>query len=122
MSATILLGDDSYIMLTAVGLMLNRAGLTVVKTASAEEALTKLHQGDEPDLIITDVNMGGMNGIDLIRNARKLHSMRLTPILMLAAESAQERRNEAKSAGATGWIVKPVHVGPLMEVVRRVLN
>jgi two-component system chemotaxis response regulator CheY len=121
MAATILLVDDSPIILMAIGDILSKAGFAVVKAASGEEALTKLQTGDKPDLMITDLNMGAMNGIDLIRDARKLPSMRVTPILLLTAESEQDSRNEAKSAGANGWIVKPVNAAALMQVVREVL-
>jgi two-component system chemotaxis response regulator CheY len=117
----ILLVDDSPIILMAIGDILSKAGFAVVKAASGEEALTKLQTGDKPDLMITDLNMGAMNGIDLIRDARKLPSMRVTPILLLTAESEQDSRNEAKSAGANGWIVKPVNAAALMQVVREVL-
>jgi two-component system chemotaxis response regulator CheY len=122
MAATILLVDDSRTILMAVGLVLSRTGLTIVKTGSGEEALTKLQKVDQPDLMITDLNMAVMNGIDLIRNARKLPSMRSTPILICSAESGQYIRNEAKSAGASGWIVKPVHPDALLQVVRQVLQ
>jgi two-component system chemotaxis response regulator CheY len=117
MAATILLVDDSPIILMAIGDILSKTGATVVRATSGEEALTKLQKGDKLDLMITDLNMGAMNGIDLIRNARKLPSMRVTPILLLTAESERRSRKEAKSAGANGWIVKPVNADALMQVV-----
>jgi two-component system chemotaxis response regulator CheY len=120
MAATILLVDDSPIILMAIGDILRKTGATVVQATSGEEALTKLQKGDKLDLMITDLNMGGMNGIDLIRNARKLPSMRVTPILLLTAESERRSRNEAKSAGANGWIVKPVNAAALMQGVRQI--
>jgi two-component system chemotaxis response regulator CheY len=121
MAETILLVDDSRVLLMAIDGMLSKAGHKVVKATSAEEALAKLQKGDTPDLIITDLNMGDMNGIELTRNARKLPGTQFTPILLLTAESAQDRRKEARSAGATGWIVKPVNAGALMQVVSQVL-
>jgi two-component system chemotaxis response regulator CheY len=121
MAKTILLVDDSRVILMAIEGMLRRDGHKVVKAESAEEALTKLQTGATPNLIITDLNMGAMSGIDLIRGARKLPGMRSTPILLLSAESKREHRDEARSAGATGWIVKPVDVGALMGVVNQVL-
>jgi two-component system chemotaxis response regulator CheY len=121
MAATVLVVDDSPTMLMSIEGILTKAGLGVIKAASGEEALAKLQKGDKPNLMITDLNMGAMNGIELIRSARKLPAMRFTPILMLTTESQQDKRNEAKSAGATGWIVKPVDGVALLNVVRQVL-
>ena len=121
MAETILLVDDSPIILMAIGDILSKAGFSVVKATSGEEALTKLQEGGKPSLMIADLHMGAMNGIELIGNARKLPSMRTTPILMLTADSEQDDRNEARLAGANGWIVKPVDVSALMQVVRQFL-
>lgn len=122
MAATVLLVDDSLTILMAIGCLLKNAGLAVVTATSGEEALLKMQKGARPDLMITDLNMGAMDGIDLIRNTRKLPGMRFTPILMLSAESRQAYRNEAKSAGADGWIVKPVDVGALKQVVHKLIS
>jgi two-component system chemotaxis response regulator CheY len=121
MAATILIVDDSPTMLMSIEGILTKAGIAVIKAASGEEALAKLQKGDKPNLMITDLNMGAMNGIELIRNARKLPALRFTPILMLTTESQQDRRNDAKAAGATGWIVKPVNPENLLKVVRQLV-
>jgi two-component system chemotaxis response regulator CheY len=72
-------------------------------------------------MVITDLNMGALNGIELIRSLRKMVDFRFMPMLMLTTESQQDKRNEARSAGATGWIVKPVEAVALMQVVRQLL-
>jgi two-component system chemotaxis response regulator CheY len=113
--------DDSPTMLMSIEGILTRAGIAVIKAASGEEALTKLQKGDKPNLLITDLNMGAMDGIELIRSARKLATLRFTPILMLTTESQQDKRNDAKAAGATGWIVKPVDPENLLKVVRQLV-
>jgi two-component system chemotaxis response regulator CheY len=117
MAGTVLIVDDSPTMLLSIDGILSRAGLQVEKATSGEEALGKLKSGLKPRLVITDLNMGAMNGIELIRSARKIPGMQFTPILMLTTESQQDRRNEAKSAGATGWIVKPVDGASLIKLV-----
>ncbi|MDR3496562.1 MAG: response regulator [Ancalomicrobiaceae bacterium] len=117
MAATILIVDDSATMLMSIEGVLSKAGLTVVKAASGEEALAKLKSGSKPNLMITDLNMGAMNGIELIRNTRKVAGMQFMPILMLTTESQQDKRNDARSAGATGWIVKPVDGATLLKVI-----
>ncbi|WP_444453070.1 response regulator [Rhodobacter capsulatus] len=118
---TIYLVDDSPTMLMSMETALTRAGYAVAKASSAEAALQGLAGGTRPNLMITDLHMGGMNGIDLIREVRKTPAGRFMPILMLTTESAQSRKEEAKSAGATGWIVKPVDPDALVNVVRQVL-
>ena len=72
-------------------------------------------------MVITDLNMGELNGIELIRTLRKQAPFRFLPILLLTTESQQDKRNEARSAGATGWIVKPVVPADLLQMVKRVL-
>ena len=82
-------------------------------------ALGKLRTGYKPDLIITDINMPRLDGIGLIREARRL--LRFTPILALTTESQQLKRDEAKKNGATGWLVKPVGGSELVKVIKQVL-
>ena len=118
---TILLVDDSPTMLMSMEATLTRAGYGVIKAASGEAALQGMAGGNRPNLMITDLHMGGMSGLDLIREVRKSPAGRFMPILMLTTESAQSRKDEAKAAGATGWIVKPVEPEALLGVVRQIL-
>lgn len=118
---TVMIVDDSATMLMSVSDVLNRYGFKPEKASSGEDAMKKLKSGASVDLIITDYHMPGMNGIDLIREARKLPAHRFTPILMLTTESQQEKRDEAKKAGATGWLVKPVDPPTLKSVLERLL-
>ncbi|MBB4196857.1 two-component system sensor histidine kinase/response regulator [Rhodoblastus sphagnicola] len=117
MSAIALIVDDSPTMLMSIGGMLTKMGLKVEQAASGEEALGKLRSGLKPRLMITDLNMGKMNGIELIREARKAPGMTFIPILMLTTESEQAKRQEARLAGATGWLVKPVNPASLTKLV-----
>jgi two-component system chemotaxis response regulator CheY len=114
--------DDSQTMLMSMEGILSRAGLDVSKASNAEEALIALKDGhDRPDIIITDLNMNAMNGIQLIREIRKLPGCQFMPILMLTTESQQAKRDEAKSAGATGWMVKPVEAQSMVQIVRQLV-
>jgi two-component system, chemotaxis family, chemotaxis protein CheY len=80
-----------------------------------------LKGGLKPDLLITDFHMGAMNGIELVREVRKMPSVRFIPVLMVTTESQQQKRAEAKAAGATGWLVKPVQPDALLQVIKQVL-
>ncbi|MBN2232890.1 MAG: response regulator [Deltaproteobacteria bacterium] len=119
MSKTIFVVDDSAVMLASVKQNLELAGFRVETAGDGQEAFSKLQGGFKPDLIITDINMPKMNGIELIRNTRSL--LRFTPILALTTESQTTKRDEAKKLGATGWLVKPVGGNDLIKVVKQVL-
>jgi two-component system, chemotaxis family, chemotaxis protein CheY len=119
----IFLIDDSPTILMSMTDMLVKAGYKVEKASSGGEALARLSGGGLAalSLMITDYHMPGMTGVELIRQVRKLPSFRFTPILVLTTESQQDKRNEAKSAGATGWLVKPVPADKLLQVIKQVV-
>jgi two-component system chemotaxis response regulator CheY len=116
----VLLVDDSPTMLASLTAILTRAGIKVEKAASAEEALAKLRSGPALRVMITDYHMPGMNGVDLTLAVRKLPAYRFLPILLLTTESEQSRRSQARAAGATGWLVKPVAPEKLLDVLQQV--
>ena len=95
---TIFLVDDSATILLSISSILGKAGYTVEKAANAEDALKKFKAGVKINLLITDLNMPGMNGIELIREVRKLPAYKFVPILFLTTESQQSKKVEAKAA------------------------
>ncbi|WP_165678121.1 response regulator [Metapseudomonas otitidis] len=119
MAKTILIVDDSSTMLMSVRQTLELAGYAVETARDGVEAMGRLKTGLRPDLMITDINMPNMNGLELIRNARTV--LRFTPILTLTTESDASKRDEAKRLGATGWLVKPVAGADLLKVVKQVV-
>ena len=119
---TIMLVDDSATILLSISNILGKAGYGVEKAGNAAEGLAKLNAGAKIDLLITDLNMPGMNGIDFIKEVRKLPSYKFMPILFLTTESQQAKRAEAKAAGASGWLVKPATADELLSTVKLVLR
>ena len=119
---TIMLVDDSATVLLSISGILTKAGFKVVTANSAEDGQKKLATGTKPDLLITDLNMPGMNGIELIKEVRKLPNYRFMPILFLTTESQQTKRAEAKAAGASGWLVKPATAESLLNTIKLVLR
>ena len=117
---TIFLVDDSATILLSISGILSKAGYGVEKAPSALDALKKFQAGVKVDLLITDLNMPGMNGIEFIREVRKLPNYRFMPILFLTTESQQSKKLEAKAAGATGWIVKPFDPERLVAAIHAV--
>ncbi|MBD8678949.1 response regulator [Sphingomonas sp. CFBP 13720] len=121
MSASILIVDDSPSMLMSIGITLGATSLTIHKAESGEAALARLQEGLKPAMMLTDLNMGAMSGIDLVKEARKLPGYAFMPIVLLTTESSQDMRNLAKSAGATGWLTKPVETEALLRIVRKLV-
>ncbi len=120
MSKTILSADDSASMRQMISFTLQRAGFAVVEAVDGQDALNKL-SANTFDLLITDLNMPVMDGLELIRRTRALPQYKFKPILMLTTESQTEKKQEGKAAGATGWIVKPFTQDQLVAVVKKVL-
>lgn len=119
---SILCVDDSTTVLLSLSAILTKAGYGAEKATSAEDALSRLKANYKPDLIITDLNMPGRNGIEFIKEVRQLPAMRFVPILFLTTESQQSKRAEAKAAGASGWLVKPVNGDDLLNTIKLVLR
>jgi two-component system chemotaxis response regulator CheY len=118
---SLLIVDDSQTMLMSMEAILTEAGYTVRKALDGTDAVEELRSGFKFDLMITDLNMPQMDGITLIRETRTIPTRRFMPILLLTTESQSERRAEAKAAGASGWLVKPIGAPDLIAVLKQVL-
>jgi two-component system chemotaxis response regulator CheY len=121
MAKTILIVDDSTTMLMSLRNSLEIGGFKVLAASDGQLALDQLKAGAKPDLIITDINMPNMGGIEFIGKARAVTGFRFTPILVLTTESQQAKRDDAKKLGATGWLVKPVSGADLTKIIKQVL-
>ncbi len=121
MPQTVLIVDDSITMRDMVAMTLANAGFQVEQAGDGQEAVGKLMNGSTPDLVVTDLNMPGIDGITLIREIRKMPALKFTPILMLTTESSDDKKAEGRAAGATGWIVKPFNPEQFLKVLKKVL-
>jgi two-component system chemotaxis response regulator CheY len=121
MKKRILAVDDSPSVRQMVKLSLSGAGYDIVEAGDGAEGLSKA-RASTLDLVVTDLNMPVMNGLGLIRELRKLPAYRGVPILFLTTESDPEMKQQAKAAGATGWITKPFQQDQLVAIVRKVLG
>lgn len=119
MSKTVLTVDDSRVMREMLLNVLRGAGFNVVQAEDGVAGLEVL-PGAAPDVIITDINMPRMDGYGFINGVRSDARYRGVPILVLSTESAPEKKQRARAAGATGWIVKPFKSEALIEAIRRV--
>jgi two-component system, chemotaxis family, chemotaxis protein CheY len=118
---TVLTIDDSASMRQMVKLTLSGAGYRVLEAEDGPKGLAAA-RGNGIDLVLTDLNMPGMDGLSVIRELRKLATYTGVPIILLTTESDAARKQEAKAAGATGWITKPFQPDQLIAVAKKVMG
>ena len=121
MSKTIITVDDSASVRQMVSFTLREAGYQVIEAVDGKDALSKLN-GSSVNMVLTDLNMPNMDGLELIRQVRANPVCRFIPVVMLTTESQTEKKQQGKAAGATGWIVKPFKPEQLLAVVKKVLG
>jgi two-component system chemotaxis response regulator CheY len=122
MAQTILIVDDSESIREVVSFTLENAGYNVLVGIDGKDALKFLDGKTEIDLLITDLYMPNMNGIELIKAVRDHDYYKRIPILFLTTESQRDKKMEAKDAGATGWIIKPFVPAKLLSALNKVLR
>jgi len=120
MSKLIMTADDSASVRQMVSFTLKKEGYDVLEAIDGKDALTKMNGSVK--MLITDLNMPNMDGITLIKQVRSNPAYKFIPIIMLTTESQDTKKQEGKSAGATGWIVKPFKPEQLVSVVKKVLR
>jgi two-component system chemotaxis response regulator CheY len=118
MAQTVLIVDDSKTMRDMVAFTLTGAGFEVVQASDGKEAVGKLSNGSRPVLLVTDLNVPEMDGLTLIKEVRKMPTLKFTPIFVLTTESSDEMKAAGKAACATGWIVKPFRPDQFFELGR----
>jgi len=118
---TIMIVDDSATVRQMASFTLEMAEHEVVVATDGRDALSKLDE-TRVHLMITDLIMPEMDGIELIRSVRAGRDHKFIPIIMLTTETRSSKKREGKAAGATGWMVKPFKPKQLLTVVKRVLG
>jgi two-component system chemotaxis response regulator CheY len=121
MDKTFLVVDDSASMRQLISFAIQDAGYGVILAENGKDALDKLG-GAAIDMVITDLNMPDMDGIELITQLRSRPAHKFTPIVMLTTEAQDEKKKLGKAAGASGWIVKPFSPEQLMNVVKKFIK
>jgi len=121
MAKLIMTADDSASVRQMVVFTLKQNGYDAVEAVDGRDALNKLNT-QKVDMLVTDLNMPNMDGIGLIKGVRSGTLNKFIPIIMLTTESNDTKKAEGKSAGATGWIVKPFKPEQLIAVIKKVLG
>lgn len=122
MSKTILIVDDAASMRGLVGMTLKSKGYNVIEASDGKNALEKLKAAQKVDLIVTDLNMPNMDGIQLIKTLKTDPKFKFVPIVMLTTESQEAKKEEGRKAGAKAWIVKPFKPDVLVDVVKKIIG
>ncbi len=120
MAKRILTIDDSKTIRDMLLLTLNEAGFEVLQAVDGQDGLDMLDREQRVDVVVTDINMPRMDGYEVIRQMRKNAAYKATPILVLTTESEAAKRNIAREAGATGWMVKPFDPDRLVATINKV--
>jgi len=118
MSKTIMVVDDSSSIRQVISIALKSAGYEVIEACDGKDALSKL-TGQKIHLIVSDVNMPNLDGIGLVKEVKQHPQYKFTPIMMLTTESGESKKQEGKSAGAKGWLVKPFQPTALLSAVAK---
>lgn len=117
----ILILDDSATMIMNLSGILTKAGYEVETAGNGKEGIDKLSGGLKPAVILTDLNMPEMDGIQFIKEARKAAATKFTPIIVLSGDADGRKRDDARSAGASGWLAKPPQPNQLLYVVKQLV-
>lgn len=121
--ATVMFVDDSETALASTRIATQGMPIQIAQYISAVDALAQIQAGTvRPDLIITDLNMPGMNGLEFLASLRQIEITKKTPVLMLTTETKDELKQQGKALGLTGWIVKPFNPDQLKMAINRVLR
>jgi two-component system chemotaxis response regulator CheY len=117
MAKTILVVDDSGTVRQQVSMALKQAGFAIVEAADGQEAIAAL-QANRIDMVVCDVNMPVLNGLEMVERVKRQPEHKALPILMLTTEGQPSMIKRAKEAGAVGWIVKPFDANQLVQTAR----
>jgi two-component system chemotaxis response regulator CheY len=118
MAKTILVVDDSGTVRQQVSMALKQAGFAIVEAADGQEALAAIESNRAIDMVVCDVNMPVLNGLEMVEKVKKNPEHKALPILMLTTEGQPSMIRRAKEAGAVGWIVKPFDANQLVQTAK----
>lgn len=117
----VLIVDNSATIRDHVSLVLKQAGFAVVEASDGAEGASLLDTDDDIGLVIVDVNMPGMNGIEMLEKVKRDPRHAALPMVVLTTEGQLSLIRRAKSAGARAWIVKPFDTTQMIAVAQKLM-
>ncbi len=123
MAKTILIVDDSASLRQVVEIALTGAGYEVLQASDGRDALDKLGKlgGQKIHLIVCDVNMPNMGGIEFVTEVKKNPAYKFAPVIMLTTEGNEAMKERGRAAGAKAWIVKPFNPPQMLNAVSKLI-
>lgn len=121
MAKTIMVVDDAKSMRGLIAMTLQNAGYDVIEACDGQDALQKI-EGQKVNMVISDLNMPNMNGIELIKQLKQNPKYKFLPIVMLTTESEDAKKKEGQAAGAKAWMVKPFKPDTVLKVVGKIIG
>ena len=121
MAKKILIVDDSQSVRTIARIALRERGYDVLEAANGQEALDKLRASERVHLVISDVNMPKMDGINFLKEVKRDPTYKFTPVIMLTTEAGQDMKERGRAAGAKAWITKPFQPQFLVDAVAKLV-
>ena len=118
MPKTILVVDDSSTVRQQVSLALSQAGFSILEAADGREAIAAIESNRHIAMVVCDVNMPVLNGLEMVEQVKSRPEHKALPILMLTTEGQPSMIKRAREAGAVGWIVKPFDANQLVQATR----
>ncbi len=119
MSKRVLVVDDSATVRQQVGMALQQAGYEIVEAVDGADGLSKLSDDSDISMVICDINMPRMSGLEMIEHIAQSKTIKKVPIVMLTTEGQPALIQRARKAGAKGWIVKPFKADLLLAAVNK---
>lgn len=120
-SQTILVVDDESDIVEILTYNLNKGGYSVINASSGQQALLQC-AFHKPDLVIMDIRMPGLTGIETCRELKKNDRLQNIPVLFLTADADEFTSMNAMEAGGTDYITKPIHPKLILGIVEEILG
>ena len=117
MGKLILIVDDSVSVRQQVGIALGQAGFEYLEACDGIEGLKAITENPKIMMVVLDINMPHMDGLEMLAEVRKIRSGSDLPIIVLTTETSPAVVKKAKQAGATGWIIKPFNVEKFISAI-----
>jgi CheY-like chemotaxis protein len=118
----VLVVDDDVRNIFALSSVLERHGMDVITAGTGQEAISKVADDEDIDLVMMDIMMPGMDGYDTIRAIRARPESRVLPIIAVTAKAMKGDREKCLEAGASDYLAKPVVTDQLLGVLRQWLH
>jgi len=126
MEKNILIVDDSPTLRASINFVLSDKGYNVFQADNGENGLKKLEEmrksGKRINLIISDINMPKMNGLEFLQAVKKQPHFKFIPVIILTTEREETLKNQGRQYGAAGWMTKPFKPDLLLSVIKKFIR